>query len=127
MNIRQAILLLPLLSGCVSIDLPGVVSDTARVTKDAYRSVTGKKAESEPVTPIQPSINTVANTYIGKDNQTVADVKQACINEAAAKLFSALGKDVLYTVIEDSISTVNNQLAATCKVSAAMSQVAPKQ
>lgn len=126
MNLRQSIILLPILSGCVSIDLPGVVSDTARVTKDAYRSVAGKKAEPEPPKPAAPAADTIANTYVGKESETVADVKQGCVNEAAAKLFKAIGKEVAYTVVELSLSTVNNLLAANCRLVVAVPQAAPK-
>src|SRR5689334_7009966 len=41
MKFSYIALVLPLLTACVSIDLPGVVSDTAKVAKDTYRSVSG--------------------------------------------------------------------------------------
>jgi hypothetical protein len=116
------LLALTLVSGCVSIDLPGVISDTARVTKDAYKSVAGKKDERDGTVA---SVDTVSNTYIGQDNQTVAEVKQLCVGEAAAKLFKAVDKEVPYTVIENTISTVNNAVAANCKVTADKGAPAP--
>jgi hypothetical protein len=38
------------------------------------------------------------------------------VSEATAKLFKASGKEVPYTVTENTISTVNNAIAANCKV-----------
>ena len=117
MKLKLALLLLPILSGCVSIDLPGVVSDTAKVTKEAYRSVAGKNGEPESTKSSNQSMDTLVNTYIGKENQTVGEVKQACVNEAATKLSIAVGKEVSYTVVDVTLSTVNNLVAATCRLS----------
>lgn len=61
---------------------------------------------------------TVSNTYVGQETQTLAEVKSLCVSEAAAKLFKASGKEVPYTVMQNTISTVNNSIAATCKVKA---------
>ena len=119
------VLALPLFTACVSIDLPGVVSDTAKVAKDTYKSVSGKKEEGGEATAATESANSVSNTYIGQDNQTVAEVKQLCVSEAAAKLFKASGKEVPYTVMESTISTVNNAIASNCKVAAAKVAQAP--
>jgi hypothetical protein len=113
------VLALPLLTACVSIDLPGVVSDTAKVAKDTYRSVSGKKDEHEGArTATESAFDSVSNTYVGQDSQTAAEVRQLCVNEAAGKLFKASGKEVPYTVTENMISTVNNTLAAHCKATA---------
>jgi hypothetical protein len=127
-----AVLAFPLLSGCVSIELPGVVSDTARVAKDAYHSVTTKKTATAPTpvaalapAPVPAPVKAVAeagisvsNTYIGQDSQTPAEVKQLCISEAAAKLFKATGREVGYTVAENTISAINNAIAANCRITA---------
>jgi hypothetical protein len=112
------LLALPCVSACVSIDLPGVVSDSARVAKDTYRSVSGKKDGQEEPPSSTDSSESVSNTYIGQDTQTPAQVKDLCVGEAAAKLFKASGKEVPYTVTQNVISTVNNAIAATCRVKA---------
>jgi len=117
MKISCVVLVLPLLTACVSIDLPGVVSDTARVAKDTYRSVAGKD-EREVAKMGAEAVNSVSNTYIGQDSQTAAELKQLCVSEAATKLFKASGKEVPYTITESTISTVNNAIAANCKVTA---------
>jgi len=122
MKFTYVVLALPVLSACVSIDLPGVVSDTARVAKDTYRSVAGSKGEQEGA----DSSNSVSNTYIGQDNQTPAEVKKLCVSEAAAKLFKAIGKEVSYAVTENTLSTVNNAISANCKVAAGKLIQAPQ-
>lgn len=113
------LLLLPLVVSCVSIDLPGVVTDSAKVAKDTYQSVARKKDEQQP----KPQANTdvsesVVNTYIGQESQTTIEVKNLCVSEAVAKLFRANGKEVPYTVTQNTLSTVNSTLAATCVVKA---------
>lgn len=112
------LLALPLISACISIDLPGVVSDSAKVAKETYKSVAGKKDEQEPVSSSANASESVSNTYIGQETQTPAEVKTLCVSEAAAKLFKASGKEVPYTVTQNTLSTVNNTMAATCKVQA---------
>ena len=47
------------------------------------------------------------------------------MSEAAAKLFKANGKEVPYTVTENTISTVNNAIAANCKVAASKAAQTP--
>jgi hypothetical protein len=111
------LLALPLVSACVSIDLPGVVSDSAKVAKETYKSVAGKKGEDE-VPSSADSADSVSNTYIGQETQTPAEVKKLCAGEAAAKLFKASGKEVPYTITQNTISTVNNSIAATCRIRA---------
>ncbi|MBK6850481.1 MAG: hypothetical protein IPG93_02440 [Burkholderiales bacterium] len=46
-------------------------------------------------------------------------MKQLCVAEATAKLFKAAGKEVPYTVADNTITTVNKAIAANCKVVAA--------
>jgi hypothetical protein len=111
------LLALPVVSACVSIDLPGVVSDSAKVAKDTYKSVAGKKGDEEVPSSADLS-ESVSNTYIGQETQTPAEVKNLCAGEAAAKLFKASGKEVPYTITQNTISTVNNSIAATCRVKA---------
>jgi hypothetical protein len=126
MKFTYVVLALPVLSACVSIDLPGVVSDTARVAKDTYMSVAGSKGEQGGSTAGTDVSNSVSNTYIGQDDQTPAEVKKLCVSEAAAKLFKASGKEVPYTVTENTISTVNNAISANCKVAAGKMIQAPQ-
>jgi hypothetical protein len=129
MNIAYAAALtLPFLTACVSIELPGVVSDTARVAKDTYHSVTNRNKAPSPAQAAAPAPApakvvaeaglSVSNTYIGQDSQTPTEVKQLCVSEAATKLFKASGKEVAYTVNENTISAINNAIAASCRITA---------
>lgn len=112
-NMKHVLVLLalPVVSACVSIDLPGVVSDSAKVAKETYRSVAGTSSSTD-------ASESVSNTYIGQETQTPAEVKNLCVGEAAAKLFKASGKEVPYTITQNTLSTVNNSVAATCTVKA---------
>ena len=112
------LLALPVISACVTIALPGVVSDSAKVAKEAYRSVTGKNDEQEGAPSSTNLSESVSNTYIGQETQTPAEVKNLCVAEAAAKLFKSSGKEVPYTVTQNTISTFNASIAATCTVKA---------
>lgn len=124
MNHILILLALLSVSACVSIDLPGVVSDSAKVAKETYKSVAGKKGEEEAPSSSDFS-ESVSNTYIGQETQTPADVKNLCVSEAAAKLSKANGREVHYTVTHNTISTVNNAIAATCRVRATKITQAP--
>jgi len=119
------LLALPVVSACISIDLPGVVSDSAKVAKETYRSVAGKKDEQEVTSSSTDSSESVSNTYIGQETQTPAEVKTLCVGEAAAKLFKASAKEVPYTITQNTISIVNNSIAATCTVKASKIAQAP--
>jgi hypothetical protein len=116
-----------LMSGCVSIEMPGVVADTAKVVKDSYRSVTGKGAEpaaagaSAPVAAASapaPSKASLSHSTIGSETQSLADLKQACINEAAQKLNQLSGKTVRYTVAENEVTLINGKPVANCRLAA---------
>jgi hypothetical protein len=126
-DMKYILILLALsgISACVNIDLPGVVSDSAKVAKETYRSVAGKKEEQEePPSSVNLS-ESVSNTYIGQETQTPAEVKNLCVSEAAAKLFKASGKEVAYTVTQNTLSTISNSVAATCTVKASKIAQAP--
>ncbi len=112
------IILLPLgallLSGCVSIEAPGLVTDAARVTKDAYRSVVGKPAE--PASSPAPARAALSHSFVGSESQSMADTKQACVNEAAQKLNQLSGKAIHYSVLESELSIINGHPVASCKL-----------
>ncbi len=121
-------------TGCVNLEFPGLVSDTAKLGKDAYGASAGKKDSKEPVTqvpakqesakPIReaviPAANPgeyITNAYIGQENQTIGEIKQKCVSEAAEKLFKLAGNDAHYTVVENTIVSVNNAVVANCRLS----------
>ncbi len=104
------------LSGCVNLEFPGLVADTAKLSKDAYASVVGKKEVQEPAKPAAVQGEYIAHSYFGQENQTVTEIKQRCVSEAAEKLAILAVKDVRYSVTENAIATVNNTVVANCKL-----------
>jgi hypothetical protein len=100
------------LSGCISIDLPNVVSDTAKVTKETYKDLTSKKAEPAKV----PARRVLAHSYVGKDSETVSEIKQVCVNEAAHKLSLIGVTEQSYSVLRNEIVTLRNSAVANCEL-----------
>lgn len=102
------------LTGCLSINLDHVVRDTADVGKSAYQSISEKMdAKKKP----KAAASVISHSYIGKPEQSVADVKQICETEAAQKLRALVGaNDAPYTVVENEIVVINGGVAANCKV-----------
>lgn len=110
-----------LLSGCVSIEMPGIVADTTKVVKDVYKSATTKAEPAAPAasaaTPT-PVRNALSHSYIGTEVQSIADLKQVCVNEAAQKLNQLSGKTVRYSVSENEVVVINGKPVANCKLMA---------
>jgi hypothetical protein len=114
------------LSGCVNLEFPGLLADTAKVSKDAYGAIVGKKegqepakqepAKQEPAKPAAVPSEYISHAYIGLESQSVTEIKQKCVSEAAEKLFKVTGKEVRYTVTENTIATVNNTVVANCRL-----------
>jgi hypothetical protein len=96
------------LSGCVTIEIPEVVSDAVKVSKDIYKGAAGDGSRSK-----------IAHSYVGKESQTVAEIKQRCESEAARKLREVAQKEVAYVVIENQVTSVNDKVVANCNVAAA--------
>ena len=123
------------LSGCVNLEFPGLIADTAKVSKDTYGAIVWKKesqepAKQEPAKPAQEPAKPAAepsqyitNAYIGQESQSVTEIKQKCVSEAAEKLFKVAGNEVHYTVIENTIATLNNTVVANCRL--AIDKTAP--
>lgn len=107
-----SLILMLALSGCVSLEFPGLVSDTAKVSKDTYNSIVGED-EAKPATETDGYI---MHSYIGQENQSVSEIRQHCVSEAEAKFSAATGKEVHFTVVENTIATVNNAVVANCKL-----------
>jgi hypothetical protein len=105
------------LSGCVSIEMPkNLVSDTAKVTKDAYEGLTAKKTEPAKAPAATPARRALAHSYVGRDSETVAEIKQVCVNEATQKLNRIGGKEQRYSVLKNEIVTFNNSAVANCEL-----------
>lgn len=107
-------LLFPLLlTACVSIELPHVVEDTAKVGKSAYQALTSKRDAGKAG---------ISHSYIGNENQSTAEMKQHCETEAAHKLRQMAGgsAELRYSVLENEIVNINGSIAANCKLAPAM-------
>jgi hypothetical protein len=107
------------LAGCVSIDLPGLVTDTAKVSKDAYRSIAGKKDEEKPKDAGADPGEYITHSTVGLASQTVAEIREQCVREAVQKLNQLSGKDVPFTVLENTVNSVSNHIVGNCKVAVA--------
>lgn len=96
---------------CVSIDLPGIVTDTAKVSKEAYQSWTGDKSANNA-----PARLMVSHSYVGSQDQSVAEVRRQCVDEAQAKWAQLAGPDASYSVAENVISVGPQAVVANCKL-----------
>jgi len=104
------------LSGCVTIEMKDVVSDTVKATKDVYKEVTTKKTEPAKAPAASPARRVLAHSYVGKDSETVSEIKQVCVNEAAQKLKQIAGKEQRYSVLKNDVLTLNNSAVANCEL-----------
>ncbi|UUZ48121.1 hypothetical protein LP420_35175 [Massilia sp. B-10] len=87
--------------------------DTADVSKNAYQSLSAKWDGKKKA----KTANVISHSYVGSSNQTVAEIKQQCENEAAQKLRAmAEADDARYTLIDNEVVTINGAVAANCKV-----------
>ena len=103
------------LSGCISIEMPGVVSDMVKAAKDVYKEARADKTEPTRA-PAAPARRVLAHSYVGKDNEIEADIKQSCVKEAAQKLNRIAGKEQGYSVLKNEVATLNNYVFANCEL-----------
>jgi len=100
--------------GCVSIEMPGLVPDVVKATKDLYAGTsTDKTTNRVETTSRQPVL---AHSYVGKINQTNAEIKHVCVAEASQMLRLIAGKDVSYSVLRNDIVMINNTAFANCEL-----------
>jgi hypothetical protein len=109
---KTAIIAALFLSGCISIDLPNVVSDTAKLTKETYKDLTSRKEEPAKA----PARRVLAHSYVGKDSETLAQIKQVCVNEAAQKLSQIGVTEQRYSVLKNEVVTLKNSAVANCEL-----------
>ena len=113
-------LLLPLfLCGCVSIEMPGLVSDVVKAAKDLYAGTSADRtqvAKPDATAPRQPVL---AHSYVGKMSETQAEIKHVCVAEAAQMLRVIAGKELSYSVLREEIVMLNNTAIANCELAVA--------
>lgn len=107
-----------LLSACMSFEFPGAISDAtkaartltektekeAKETKEMFASAKGDK---KPV---------VTHTFIGREDQTVAEIKQGCVIEATQKFAQIIGTDVRSVVLENEVVSLKGKVVANCRL-----------
>jgi hypothetical protein len=104
------------LSGCISIEMPGVVSDTAKAIKDLY---TGEPADKKGTTKglaAASARRVLDHSYVGNESQTEAEIKELCVKEAAQMLSRLTGKEPSYFVLKNDIVRLNNNAFANCEL-----------
>jgi hypothetical protein len=108
------------LSGCLSVEFPNIVSDSTKAAKSLL-----DKKEKEAVDTREMFAQAQAkgekklevnHTYIGKDNQTVAEIKQGCVVEATQKFAQITGTDVKSVVLENEVVSMKGKVVANCKL-----------
>ena len=101
------LVLLALVSGCVKLELPNVVSDTVRAGKDVMGGASGKKE-----TPVMFS-----NTVVSEAGATPEILEGQCLRELESQAKEKLGKtQLVYKVVSKAIAKKDDKLIATCTV-----------
>lgn len=116
-HIFKALLLVcPLtLGGCISIELPHLVSDTATAGVNVYHSLRGKKEARRP-----DDADTLSYSYLGNNSQTIGQMKQSCEVQAAQQLRQRYNNpEVRYTVLENDIVATRDSISANCRLALA--------
>lgn len=113
---KMTVLLPVFLCGCVSIEMPGLVSDVVKAAKDLYTGTRADKTQLAKPDAIASRQPVLAHSYVGKMSQTEAEIKHVCIAEAAQMLRLIAGKELSYSVLRDDIVMLNNTAIANCEL-----------
>ena len=105
-----------LLSGCITIEMPGVVTDMVKAAKDAYKGSVSDRAEPGKGRAANSTRSVLVHSYAGTGGQTEAEMKQLCVNEAAQKLALIAGKELNYVVLKSEVVTLNEGTFANCEL-----------
>jgi hypothetical protein len=107
-----------LLGGCVSVTMPSEIEAARKAAETAKEQAAAK----DLIQQARGAVGTgkdkpvITHSYIGKDNQTVADIKQSCVVEATQKLAQSVGTDVRSVVLENEVVTAKGKVVANCKL-----------
>lgn len=111
-------LLLLALGGCVSVQMPAAIAEAQKVAEQARES----KEAKDLIQAARGAAGTgrdkpvITHSYIGRDDQTVADIKQSCVVEATQKFAQMVGTDVRSVVLENEVVTARGKVVANCKL-----------
>ena len=104
------------LSACVTIEMPGVVSDLVKATKDVYNGKSADKTESANRAATRSARPVIAHSYLGQPSQPEAEIKRLCVAEAAQMLDRIAGKEVAYGVLKNDVVVLNSHAFANCEL-----------
>ena len=104
------------LSGCITIEMPGVVSDMVKAAKDIYRGPTSDGPDSTKALNPSSAPRVLSHSYIGTGSQTEAEIRQLCVREEAQKLNRIAGKESDYVVLKNEVVTFNNHAFVNCEL-----------
>ena len=109
---------LALLGGCVSVQMPSEIAAARKAAEAAKEQQEAKDLIQAARGATGPGKDkpVITHSYIGKDNQTVADIKQTCVVEATQKLAQSVGTDVRSVVLENEVVTAKGKVVANCKL-----------
>jgi len=81
------------LGGCVSVQMPAAIAEAQKMAEAAKESKEAKDLiqAARTASPGGKDKPVIAHSYIGKDNQTLADIKQSCVVEATQKFAQLVG------------------------------------
>jgi hypothetical protein len=114
---KKLIFLLPLLlSGCVSIEMPGLVSDVVKAAKDLYAGTSADRTQVAKPAATASRQPVLAHSYVGKVSETQAEIKHVCVAEAAQMLRVITGKEMSYSVLREEIVMLDKTAIANCEL-----------
>lgn len=105
-----------MLSGCITIEVPGLVSDLVKATKYAYKGARADKTEAAKAPATTSARPVIVHSYVGQYSQTDAEMKHLCVSEAAQKLGRIAGKELRYSVLSNEVVMLNNNAFANCEL-----------
>lgn len=106
-----ALLAALLLSACVSIEFPNLVSDTVKAGKEIVGNVTGGKNSTDAKGIV------FSNTVVADPNSAAEALAGQCLKELETQVREKLGKDQLaYKEVSKSVAHKGGKLVATCSV-----------
>jgi hypothetical protein len=58
----------------------------------------------------------LAHSYVGKDSETIAQIKQSCVDEATEKLNRIGVKETRYSILRNEVVSLNSSAVANCEL-----------
>lgn len=113
----SSLVLCSALGGCLSVQMPAAIAEAQKAAEAAKES----KEAKELIQTARGAVGSkdkpvITHSYIGKDNQTIADIKQSCVIEATQKFAQIVGTDVRSVVLENEVVTAKGKVVANCKL-----------